>query len=181
MRADLTEFKEFDLQRKPEVESYTFRGKDFQWWFNVTFTEGRIYLSGDAGDNVFIVRGTNEELKRWLIDVDLDYMHSKSHQGREYYDNEYAEKYIRDRLLDEAAHTEKEVQTIIEQLDFSSHELLQNSMCSTKELLNIFPDYWELNLLGWSPMQKMQHKQLLFAGNWFKASDHNSDAGRKDN
>lgn len=176
MNTDLTEFKEFDLQRKPEVESYTFRGKDFQWWFNITITEGRIYLSGDAGDNVFIVRGTNEELKKWLLDLDMDYALGKSYQGREYFDGERAEKYIKARLLDEAAHTEEEAQAIIEQLDFSSHVLLQNSMCSTEKLYKIFPDYWELNLLGWSPMQKMQYKQLLFAGAWFKAQREKANA-----
>lgn len=96
MNKDLTEFKDFDLQKKPEVESYTFKGKDFQLWFNITFTEGRIYLSGDAGDNTFIVGGNNEYLKNWLFNLD-----------------------------------------------------------------------WETELLDWSPMQKMQYKQLIFAGNWF--------------
>lgn len=192
MEPDLSEFKDFDLIRKAivankatdemlqffcpnsakllemnlPIESYTFRGKDSIYWFNITFVEGRIIITGDSGDNVFIVGGSNTELKNWLINLDIDYALGKSKQGREYYDREYAENCIKDRLRE--AHDEDETKAIMEQLDFSHHILLQNSMCTANDILKIFPDYWELNLYVWSPMQKMQYKQLVFAGKWLK-------------
>ncbi|MFA4870993.1 MAG: hypothetical protein WC623_22530 [Pedobacter sp.] len=160
---NLEQFKDFVLREKPDVEAYTFRGKDFQFGFTMVLTAGRIFISGDAGDNVFTVGGSNQELKNWLINVDIDYALSKSHQKREYFDKDYAEKYIREMLLEERYH-DWEINRIIEHLDFSSHDLLLNSMSN---LPKIFPDYWECNLLQWSPMQVMQYKQLLFAGKYF--------------
>lgn len=169
---NLEQLKDFYLKEKPGVDAYTFRGKDFQWGFTIIFSTGRIFLSGDAGDNVFTIGGTIHELKEWLIDVDIDYALSKSHQGKEYFDKEYAENYFRERLQDEDTYSQTEIDGIIEDLDFDSHELLQNSMSL---LSKQFPDYWELNLRCWSPMQKMQYKQLLFAGKYLKDAQSSSN------
>jgi len=159
---NLDQFKDFKLIKQPEVEAYTFRGSGFEWAFTIVFSAGRIFIAGDAGENVFVIGGTNKELKDWLIDVDITYALSKSHQGQEYFDKEYAEQKIRDDLKSSDYSPEK-IESLINQLDFDSHDLLQNSM---RELPADFPDFWELNLKDWSPMQKMQYKQLLFAGKY---------------
>ncbi|MDD3813266.1 MAG: hypothetical protein PHZ02_01360 [Desulfocapsaceae bacterium] len=160
------------------IESYTFRDpKSSVYWFNITFVEGRIIITGDCGDNVFVVGGTNEDLKNWLIDLDMDYALGKSKQGREYYDREYAERYIKERLTDDGERTEDEAKAIMEQLDFENHILLQNSMRATNELLKIFPDYWELRLWRWNNYQKMQYKQLVFAGKFLRYRKTTSATG----
>ena len=82
---DLTEFKDFELKKQPLSEAYTFSGKGFEWAFTILFSVGRIFLAGDAGENVFVIGGTNQELKNWLIGVDINYALSKSHQRQEYY------------------------------------------------------------------------------------------------
>lgn len=161
---NLDEFKDFKLKKQPESEAYTFSGNGFEWGFTIIFSAGRIFLAGDAGENVFVVGGTNKELKKWLVDVDITYALSKSHQGMEYFDKEYAEQKIRQDLKSSDYSSEK-IESLISQLDFDSHDLLQNSM---RELPDDFPDFWELNLKDWSPMQKMQYKQLLFAGKYLK-------------
>ena len=171
----LSQLRDAPIELILPIESYTFRGNGSVYWFNITFVEGRIIITGDAGDNVFIVGVSNEDLKNWLINLDMDYALGKSRQGRKYYDKDRVEKYIKDKLLDEAAHTEDEAKAIMDQLDFSSHVLLQNSMCSTNELCKIFPDYWELNLFDWSPMQKIQYKQLVVAGKMIKEMENGSN------
>ena len=157
---NLDQFKDFKLVKQPESEAYTFSGKGFEWGFTIIFSTGRIFLAGDAGENVFVIGGTNKELKDWLVDVDITYALSKSHQGQDYFDKESAEQKIRNDLEASECSPEK-INTLIGKLDFDSHELLQNSM---RDLPEDFPDFWELNLKDWSPMQKMQYKQLLFAG-----------------
>lgn len=157
---NLEQLKDFYLKEKPEVEAYTFRGKGVEWGFTIIFSAGRIYIGGDAGDNVFTIRGTNQELKDWLIGVDLGYALSKSHQGKEYFDKDFAEEYLREELQEDEIEP-LEIDEIIESLDFSCHELLLNSMSEHRDN---FPEISEYRLLGWSPMQKMQYKQLLFAG-----------------
>ncbi len=162
---DLTQFKDFELKKQPPSEAYTFSGNGFEWGFTIVFSAGRIFLAGDAGENVFVIGGgTNKELKDWLINVNITYALSKSHQGQDYFDKEYAEQNIRNDLKASLYSSEK-INSLIDQLDFESHDLLQISM---RELPDDFPDFWELNLKDWSPMQKMQYKQLLFAGKYLK-------------
>ncbi|MDP2788887.1 MAG: hypothetical protein Q8O46_02435 [bacterium] len=170
MITGLTEFKDFSLIRKPEVESYTFRGKDFVYWFNITFAEGRIFLTGDCGDNVFTVRETDiAGLKNWLLNLDEGYALGKGIHKHDYFEEDYATNAIKEHLEDQE-YPEDKINEIISQLDFSSCDTLLNSMCSTKELLDIFPEYWEMGVmtLQWSPMLKMQYKQLKFAGDWLR-------------
>lgn len=170
----MNEFREFSLLRKPEVESYTFRGKDFVYWFNITFAEGRIFLTGDCGDNVFTVMETDVAgLKNWLLNLDEGYALNKGIHKPDHFDKDFARKQLNIYLIetsDGEDRTEQEIKDILDQLEFSSCNLLLNSMCSTKELIEIFPDYWEMEpmLLQWSPMAKMQYKQLKFAGEWLR-------------
>ena len=101
MITGLTEFKDFALIRKPEVESYTFRGRDFVYWFNITFTEGRIFLTGDCGDNVFTVRETDVAgLKNWLINLDEGYALSKGIHKPDHFDEDFARRQLNIHLLE---------------------------------------------------------------------------------
>lgn len=168
------EFKDFALQRKPEVESYTFRGKDFVYWFNITLTEGRIYLSGDCGDNVFTVRETDiKGLKNWLLNLDEGYALNKGIVKHDHYDEDFARKQINIYLLTNGGgeeQNEAEISDIMDKLDFTN---IQSLMQTLSEYHEIFPDYWEMEagLLQWSPMAKMQYKQLKFAGEWFRDNE----------
>jgi len=174
MTSESPEFKDFILIRKPDVASYTFRGNNFVYWFNITFAEGRIYLSGDCGDNVFTVRETDVAgLKNWLLNLDEGYALSKGILKRDHYDEDFAKRQVNIHLLinaDEGERTEEQIQDIIDKLDFTN---IQSLMQTLSEQSDIFPDYWELEsgLVLWSPMAKMQYKQLKFAGEWFQKYD----------
>lgn len=184
MEPDLSEFKDFtlvratsnesyinkctnilklDMEKLLPIESYTFRGKDSIYWFNITFVEGRIIITGDSGDNVFVVGGTNNKLKNWLIDLDMNYASGKSKQGRDNYDRERAEKIIKDLLIENYSMGEVSSKEVMEKLDFDNINTLMESLQQHTE---IYPG--DINLLYWSPMQMMQYKQLVFAGKWLK-------------
>lgn len=167
----MDEFKDFKLIRKPEVESYTFVGKDFVYWFNITFAEGRIYLSGDCGSNVFTVGETDiVGLKNWLINLDEGYALSKGIHKPDYFEEGFVRKQLNIHLLENVADEERTEQEIKEILDELNYDNLPSLMQSLSEMSDIFPDYWEMepSLVQWSPMAKMQYKQLMFAGEWFR-------------
>jgi hypothetical protein len=146
------------------IESYTFRNPTSgTYWFNITFVEGRIIITGDCGDNVFVVGGTNEELKNWLINLDMNYALGKSKQGREYYDSQRAVEIIKDILITNYYMDDKKSGEIIRKLDFENIYALGESL---HEYTDIYTG--DLRLLDWSPMQKMQYKQLVFAGKFLR-------------
>ena len=66
--------------------------------------------------------------------------------------------------------TEQDIKDILDKLDFSN---IQSLMQSLSELNDLFPDFWEMEagLLQWSPMAKMQYKQLKYAGEWLRDTE----------
>lgn len=182
---DLRSFEKFKMIENPPVESYVFRGETFEGRFNITLICGRIYLSGDYGSNVFLVYEDVEGLKKWMDRLDsIDYALGKGCKKKEWYEEEFAraylekyikenaEQYIRDIVSNDDAIVEEKVndkcEDVMDELEFGDKDVLFNSIRNNEFLNN--GDYFQSysSLLQWSPELKMQFKQLLFAGQWFR-------------